>query len=201
MVKISDPIRYFEDKPSNVKDIFMIYPLEAIGYEDSVKSPYLDMLNDFRSSLRVASVIFIVSYSLRDPIIGSIFEEVVAERIRKGDINPLSENFDSRKSEVSEQRFKIIVLNPEPDKLVENLRKQFSNNLLQTFVPIRIEFPRVADENFALKYSQTLLELITNLVHMRYIATDVARNLANTIRSRYDIPISEEMFEWYRPHQ
>jgi hypothetical protein len=35
----------------------------------------------------------------RDPVIGSIFEEVIAERIRDGHLAPLSENLESRKAE------------------------------------------------------------------------------------------------------
>ena len=97
ILKISDPIRYFEDKPENIRNIFMIYPLEAVGYEESVKSPYLDMLNNLREALREEDTVFIIGYSLRDPTIGSIFEEVIAEKIRQGSISPLSEDLDSRK--------------------------------------------------------------------------------------------------------
>jgi hypothetical protein len=196
--KIPDPLGYFEDKPNNIRDIFMIYPLEAIGYEDSVKSPYLDMLSDFRASLRTEAEVFVIGYSLRDPIIGSIFEEVIAERIRNGDLNPLSDNLDSRRKEVHDQRFKIIVLNNEPNRLAENLWKQSNNNLLQTFIPIEIEFPRAADSDFDEKYAQTLLKLMTNLVYMRYLDVGSAERLTGIVRSQYNIPIREEAFEWKR---
>jgi hypothetical protein len=194
--KLSDPIRYFEDKPANVKNVFIVYPLEAIGYEESIRSPYLDMLNYFRSSLKEEQVIFIIGYSLRDPIIGSIFEEVVAERIRKGDLAPLSENLDSRKSEVSAHKFKIVVINPEPERLVENLKKQFNTNLLQTFVPIKIEFPILTEEKFDTKYRDTLLQLIADLVHMRYMSTDEAERLTNILGPQYNIAISPGDFPW-----
>lgn len=187
--KISDPIRYFENKPANIKDVFIIYPLEAIGSEESIKSPYLDMLNNFRSSLREENTVFIVGYSLRDPTIGSIFEEVIAERIRNGDLNPLSENLDSRISEVSvsEQRLKIVVFNRDPDKLVENLKKQHHTNLLHTFVPIKIEFPKITDEDFDEKYTEILSQLIRNLVEIRYIDLSKARNIADILRQKYNL--------------
>jgi hypothetical protein len=85
--KVPDPIGYFENKPSNLKNVFTIYPLEAIGYEESVKSPYLDLLNHFKAVLRREDRVFIIGYSLRDPTIGSIFEEVIAERMRNGQIS------------------------------------------------------------------------------------------------------------------
>jgi len=130
ILKIPDPVRYFRDKPENIRNIFMIYPLEAIGYEESIKSPYLDMLNNLRESLRKKGIVFIIGYSLRDPTIGSVFEEVIAEKIRQGSISPLSEDLDSRKKEIADHQFKIIVLNPNPEKLMENLKKQFHMNLL-----------------------------------------------------------------------
>ena len=45
---------------------------------------------------------------------GSIFEEVIAERIRMGDLVPLSDNLNSRAKEIANYNFKIIVLNPNP---------------------------------------------------------------------------------------
>jgi len=192
--KISDPIRYFENKPANIKDVFMIYPLEAIGYEESIKSPYLDMLNHFRSSLREESTIFIIGYSLRDPTIGSIFEEVIAERIRNGDLNPLSKNLDSRISEVggSEPRLKIVVVDPDPDKLSENLKKQYHTNLLQTFVPIRINFPKIADEDFDGKYTQILSQLIRSLIEIRYLDANKGRDLAKILGKNYSLSVTRE---------
>jgi len=194
IAKIPDPIRYFEGKPDNIKDIFMIYPLEAVGYEESIKSPYLDLLNEFRSSLRRDNAIFIIGYSLRDPIIGSIFEEVIAERIRKGDFSPLSKDIEARMSQTPEQQLKIFVINPEPLELAENLRKQFNNNLLQTFIPLKLEFPKI-DERFDENFKKTLFDLIVGLVTHRYLTTDAARRLVGIIYSRYGIGLSED-FPW-----
>jgi len=159
--KIPDPIRYFEDKPDNIRDVFMIYPLEAIGYEESVKSPDLDMLHTFRNRLSSCdeNYVFVIGYSLRDPTIGSIFEEVISERIRRGDISPLSDDLDSRLEEASHHTFKIIVIDPDPEILMENLKKQSNTNLLETFVPIKIRFPQVIDSNFVKKYVPKLFKL------------------------------------------
>ena len=198
ILKISDPVRYFEDKPANIKDVFMIYPLEAIGYEESVKSPYLDMLNNFRTALRLESTVFIIGYSLRDPTIGSIFEEVIAERIRKGDLNPLSKKLNSRIEEVgnSQPRLKIIVLSPNPDRLAENLRKQGHTNLLQTFVPIKIEFPKITDEEFDEKFTGMLFQLIVDLRQIGHINVNQAGEIVRVLKRKYKIPISEQDFQW-----
>jgi hypothetical protein len=82
--------------------------------------------------------------------------------------------------------------------LAENLWKQSNNNLLQTFIPIEIEFPRAADSDFDEKYAQTLLKLMTNLVYMRYLDVGSAERLTGIVRSQYNIPIREEAFEWKR---
>lgn len=190
--KVSDPIRYFEDKPANMKDVFMIYPLEAVGYEESVKSPYLDMLDAFRFSLRRESTVFIIGYSLRDPTIGSIFEEVIAERIRNGDLIPLSEDLDSRKKEALKHRLRIIVINPNPDKLVENLKKQAHTNLLQTFIPIEIEFPKTTDEDFDGQYTQILSKLIKNLKQIGYMGKSNLGVVVESLRTEYNIHVPKE---------
>lgn len=187
--KISDPVRYFEEKPTLLKDVFMIFPLEAIGYEESIKSPYLDMINAFRSSLRTEEIVFIVGYSLRDPTIGSIFEEVIAERIRRGDLNLLSKDLDSRKQEVKDHKLKIVVVNPDPDKLTETLRKQFHTNLLQTFIPIKIEFPILADGEFKGKYTKISHELVEDLTEIGYLTDAHRKVIFETLETRYRMTV------------
>ena len=185
--KISDPIGYFEDKPANMKDVFIIYPLEAIGYEESVKSPYLDMLYTFRSSLRDQSWIFVIGYSLRDPTIGSIFEEVITERIKNGEINLLSEDFDSRKKEIQKHRLKIIVIDPNPDKLAENLKKQSFTKLLQTFVPIKIRFPRISDKDFDAEYTKAISQLVEGLEQIGYMEPGSKKVVTGLLTEKYNI--------------
>lgn len=185
--KISDPVGYFEDKPTLLKNVFMIYPLEAIGYEESIKSPYLDMINTFRLQLGIENIIFIIGYSLRDPTIGSIFEEVIGERIRAGHLNLLSGDLDSRKKEVKEHSLKIVVVNPNPDKLIENLKKQAHTNLSQTFVPIKIEFPTVTDGEFKTKYTRILRELVDDLIEIDHLSEDRRRVVFETLETTYRI--------------
>jgi hypothetical protein len=197
ILKQPDALRYFEGKTDAIRDVFIIYPLEAVGYEESIKSPYFDMLFHLRSSLtsNEENVVFIIGYSLRDPTIGSIFEEVIAERIRKGDLAPLSKNLESRKTEASNHRFKVIVINPEPDTLAKNLEKQFNTNLLQTFIPIRLEFPKVESKDFEEKYSQLLSQLIQILVHVRYMEAHQAKSVANILNTKYGLSVRSQDFE------
>ena len=189
--KMPDPIRYYEDKPELLKNVFMIYPLEAIGYEESVKSPYLDMLIKFRFTLMNEFMVFIIGYSLRDPTIGSILEEVIAERIRKGHLNLLSQDLDSRKEEASKNQFKIIVISPDPQELSENLKKQNLTNLLQTFVPINIRFPRLTDSDFKKKYTQVIERLIEELIAIHYLDTPHARDLKNVLKKECNMVITK----------
>ena len=196
ILKISDPLRYFEDKPENMRNAFMIYPLEAIGYEGSIRTPYFDMLYHLRSILKRESIVFIIGYSLRDPIIGSIFEEVIAEKIRMGHLTPLSEDLDSRGEEASKNNFKVFVLNPRPKKLVENLQKQFNHNLLATFIPIKTEFPKISDEKFHEKYRETLKKLIISLEKTTFISTQVATDLTKILSENYNISINNNEFPW-----
>ena len=188
ILKIPDPVRYFEDKPENIRNIFMIYPLEVMGYEESVKSPYLDMLNNLRETLRGEGTVFIIGYSLRDPTIGSIFEEVIAEKIRQGSISPLSEDLDSRKKEIAQHQFKVIVMNPNPEKLMESLKK-FYPNLLQTFVPVRIEFPQTSDRNFSEKYKVALRKLVVDLQIIGYLNESHLRSIKKVLWREYKISI------------
>ena len=190
ILKISDPVRYFEGKPENIRDLFIIYPLEAIGYEESVKSPYLEMLSNFRMNLMNSQDIFIVGYSMRDPTIGSILEEVVAEKVRQGFLTPMSEELDSRRRECGVHRFRIIVINPEPEVIAKNLRKLGNSNILSTFIPIKTTFPSVKDDDFKGKYGIELHKLIRALLDIRYLDPNQVRLIVSIIDQRYGIQIN-----------
>jgi hypothetical protein len=191
--KVVDPLGYFKGRPDNIKNIFMIYPLEAIGYEESVRSPYLDLLDHFKTSLRRANFVFVIGYSLRDPTIGSIFEEVIAERIRDGDLSPLPPNPDSRKEAAAKHNLKIAVINPSPEKLAKNLKKQSQTNLLQTFVPIRIRFPSVADKDFGAKYAGVLRELLKDLETIGYLTAGGGQRseIIKALKSDYNLALEK----------
>lgn len=195
ILKIPEITR-FEATQENLKDIFIIYPLEAIGYEESVKSPYLDMLYYFKKSLMAEARVFIIGYSLRDPTIGSILEEVLAERIRNGSLKPMRGSLDSRVEQAgSYDGLKIVALDRNPDELEKTLKKQGQTNLLQAIVAIKTEFPEVAEENFAEKYGRELHNLIVKLVYIRHMTPDHADRLADTLWSRYQISLPEA-FPW-----
>jgi len=181
--RIPDPIGYFENKPDNLRDLFLIYPLEAVGYEESVRSPYLDMLIALRSKLRSSFFLFIIGYSLRDPTIGSILEEVVAERIRNREMRPLSPNLENRAKESSQSQFKIIVFSPNPEQLAQNLERQGFANVLNTFIPIKVTFPKVSDPEFKLKYSKVLGDLFVALQLIGFISPAMGQRLVERIRA------------------
>jgi len=189
--KISDPVRYFEDKPDNIKDVFTIYPLEAIGYEESIKSPYLDMLHNFRRSLESEGIIFVIGYSLRDPTIGSLFEEVIAKRIRSGDILPSSLDIDDRKIKARTDRLKIIVIDSNPKKLEENLKKQSRPNLLSTFIPITVEFPKITDPDFDEKTTNAMAKIIADLKELDYLQESHINEIRGVLSNRYGIFVDE----------
>lgn len=183
--RISDPLRYFENKPENIRDLFIIYPMEAMGYEESIKSPYLDMLIAFRSKLKSESILFIIGYSLRDPTIGSILEEAIAERIREGKMKPLSNTLENRAAESWESKFKIVILNPNPARLTETLRRQGFVNLLNTFIPVQVTFPIVFRPDFEKDYSKILFGLVDALSRVRPSVKGRDDAVREIIRSHY----------------
>jgi hypothetical protein len=76
------------------------------------------------------------------------------------------------------------------------LKKQFNTNLANTFIPIKIEFPRLEDKDFDEKFTQTLFQLITELKNMRYFGTDTAARLTRIIEREYKLSLSEDNFPW-----
>lgn len=194
--KMPDADVYLSDRPEEIENIFIIYPLEAIGYEETVKSPYLDLLSHFKLSLKQSSIIFIIGYSLRDPTIGSIMEEAVGEKIRNRSLTPLSSDLEKRKDQAKEDHFKIIIINPTPQKLAENLKKQYSTNLLNTFIPVKISFPKVDTPDFNKKYSEVLLDLLNQLQNIGYLTIAKAEELGRVLNLRYGIEIDENKFRW-----
>jgi hypothetical protein len=178
--KIHDPIIYFSDNVEVLQNLFIIYPLEAIGYEESVKSPYLDMLNIFKKAFDDENVIFIIGYSLRDPTIGSILEEIIVNKIRKGDLKPLSDDLEKRKTQAQENTFKLIVFTTDAKKLKERLENQGMVNLSSTFIPIECRFPTIfnfenpkeLNPNFKLEYSKLLNKVVEDLLIIQHLRED-----------------------------
>ena len=187
--KISDSIGYFQNNPDNIKNIFMIYPLEAVGIEESIKSPYLDMVYSFKRTLEREEDVIVIGYSMRDPTIGSIFEEVIAKRIRQGHIKPLSSDIYQRRTEAHEHKLNIIVINRNPKKLFENMEKLGYINLSKTFIPIEVEFPKITDLEFNKKYREELIKMIAGLLEIKYINPDNFNAVQGALRDRYKIEV------------
>ena len=126
---------------------------------------------------------------MRDPTIGSIFEEVIAKRIRAGHIKPLSSDINFRKTQAHENPLKIIVINPDPEKLLRNMEKLHYVNLSQTFIPIQVEFPKVNDDNFDEMYLKVLSQLKDDLIQINYFPESNIRGINNVLNDRYGISI------------
>ena len=101
---------------------FIIYPLEAVGYESTVKSPYFDLMIRLRQILETDPYIFVIGFSFRDPTISSIFEDVFRERHRRGDWIPLEGEFEERKEKFKENspRMKFLIMDSNPREVLKN---------------------------------------------------------------------------------
>jgi len=173
--KIIDPRGYF--KGSNLNELFMIYPLEVGGYSDSIKSPYLDMLYYFRKMMEKSQCLIIMGYSLRDPTISSIIEEVITIKIRNKDLKPLSADFEERISQAPECKYKLLVFTRNPENIKQNLEKMGLNNIGQTFIPITTSFPvKIVNETepyfndkYDVEYKEFLSDLLQKLEKIQYV--------------------------------
>lgn len=145
--KVTDPRIYFEGNPSELANAFMIFPLEAVGYEQSVRSPYLDMLNLLKQRLKSESNVFIIGFSLRDQTIAAIFEEVLRERAQTGDWQPLGQRkFDTTEKDTARfrnARLKIFLIDSSPKTIIDYLREHGYENLANALLPIAVTFPSV----------------------------------------------------------
>jgi hypothetical protein len=189
ITKLGNPLDYYRSGPDSRENIFMIYPLEAIGYDESIRSPYLDMLYLFKWSLEQTSKLYVVGYSFRDPTVGSIIEEAIGLRMSKSDIKPLPEDFETRKSMARENRFNVIVLTPEAENVRKSLIAQNRMRLAETFVPVEVNFPKVDDSDFKTKYEDELKRIYSNMQRMGIRQGD-ERHLATAISTRYGLSIT-----------
>jgi hypothetical protein len=129
--KISNPDVYLEGKPSEIAKAFIIYPLEAVGYDQTIKSPYLDMLFLLKKKFKEESAAFVIGFSFRDSIIASLFDEVVRERIEQG-----------QKSYV-----RVFLIDRDPDIVVANLERQGYRNIANVATKVKISFPKIFSQN------------------------------------------------------
>lgn len=167
--KVPNPEVYFDGKPEEISKAFIIYPLEATGYEQTIKSPYLDMLILLKNRLRQENNVFVIGFSFRDSIISSIFDEAVREKLEQGKGGDI----------------KILLIDSSPESVVENLKKQGYVNLANAIVPVKSTYPVVLDyHNDWQKIQgimQTMIEAIVEKMVLKGIVFD-----KNTINRRLD---------------
>lgn len=174
--KVTNPEIYFEGNPNEIRKTFMIYPLEAIGFEQSIRSPYIDMLYQLKTILRQENCVFVVGFSLRDPTIASIFEEVLRERAQKGDWRPINENADlpleksDNLEELKRMHLKIFAIGSSPQNVRKNLIEHGYTNIGSALIPIRTTFPEMISP------SNEPFEL-----------SEVSSNLSRSLTAIYDV--------------
>jgi hypothetical protein len=178
--KVPNPEVYFDNKPDEISKAFIIYPLEATGYEQTIRSPYLDMLVELKNQLRSDNLVFVVGFSFRDSIIASIFDEVIREKLEKGKGGDM----------------KIMLIDLSPEVVIENLNKQGYINLANAVIPIKSSYPIVTnyrnDRAQVQTSMQTMIEAIAEKMMLKNIPFDLSR--INQRLERYRLHISDKLF-------
>ena len=151
--KLSNPEIYFAGNKPEISKAFIVYPLEAVGYDQTIKSPYLDMLVLLKEELRRETNVFIIGFSFRDSIIASIFDEIIRE-----------------KSERTQEKFlKILLIDSAPLTVVENLKRQGYVNIANAITPVEVSFPDVLEcklkRNEILTGMQSMIASIFGAMH------------------------------------
>lgn len=185
--KVIDPHIYFKDKPHEIEKIFIIYPLEAVGYERSVRSPYFDMLNILKKKLMSETWIFVIGFSFRNPTIASIFEEVLRERIRKNDWRPLGPKLEERAKESEHQHLKLFIIDSKPSKVMDNLKKQGFVNIQRACIPVEVKFPNVVPDGFEEEFSQALTKIAAKLVNAGIMDTHTIIDISKQLNKDYQL--------------
>lgn len=169
--KVVNPEVYFTQNPSETSKAFIVYPLEAVGYDQTIRSPYLDMLILLKKRLETENNIFVIGFSFRDSIIASIFDEVVRKKAEEG----------------REQRMKIMLLDSAPTKVIENLQRQGYKNIANNITPVKITFHSVI--NYEMRKTEFASEMNT--------VVSTIRNAMSSARIAYDNSIIRERLEPY----
>lgn len=164
-------------------DPFMIYPLEAVGYESTVQSPYLDLLLNLKKWLEKDVLWIVIGFSFRNPTITSLFETVIKKRRRNGDeipIFPQGAPLDERKEEIRESKpdLGFFVIDSHPEEIIERLRGKGFHNTSRAIIPIEVKLPSFFKENGELlnpkDYGEKLGEKLERVIKRikRYKLTD-----------------------------
>jgi formate dehydrogenase assembly factor FdhD len=118
--------------------------LEAVGYDQSIKGPYLDMLFELKKRLRHEDNVFVIGFSFRDSIIASIFDEVVREKVEQG----------------RGENMKVLLIDSGPQAVIENLKRQGYKNIANAITQDEVSFPNV------MEYKSARQEIIQNTQSM-----------------------------------
>lgn len=174
--KIPDIHGYYKSA-ENLENMLIAYPFEGIGYKEAIKSPFLDLLYILRKAMGIEKrFLFIIGYSLRDPSIGSVIEEVLGNKCSDGDLFPLSKNIEERYKEADKSRFKTVILTKDANKLYQKLNDMGYEMLSQSFFPIEVEFPSVLNSetesinpNFENDYISVLEKILNELKRIQIV--------------------------------
>lgn len=178
--KVTAPETYFKGNPSETAKAFMIYPLEAVGYEQSVKSPYLDMLNLLKEVLRSEPVIFVIGFSFRDSTIASIFEEVLRERAERGDWQPVTKKSSLQEMEIKslrDMRLKVFLLDASPRRVINNLVRLGYVNTERALIPIEVSFPDMMSDGDDLSQVRMKIQQVISLIYGKLSELGLASNV------------------------
>jgi len=189
VVKNTDPVKLYDADASEFENIFIIYPLEATGYEESVQSPYFDMLHNFRTSLSSDNTVFIIGSSLRDVTISSILEQVIKEKIDAHVLSTLSDDLVERKKEAHNNQYKLIIFTRDSERLYTNLINQNNTALASAFMPIQVEFPNMKDT----QSDRTLYNIMLNIIYedlRTYSIIGENKQLIDEIREKYQFDLT-----------
>jgi len=183
-------LHYFKGNPEEIERIFMIYPLEVVGYENSVRSPYLDMLNILRNVLMRENTVFVIGFSFRDVTISSIFEDVLRVKAERNEWFPIkTKKLENRAKEAKNMPLKLVIIDPNPEKILKNLEKQGFYNIPKACIPIKAKLPKIDSSRFEEEYSSFLTSVGEKLVEMNYIGSSALQDVFKNIRESYGLPL------------
>jgi len=183
-------LHYFKSNPEEIERIFMIYPLEAVGYENSVRSPYLDMLNILRNVFMRENVIFVIGFSFRDVTVSSIFEDVLRVKAERNEWFPIkTRKLENRAKKTRNMQLKFVIVDPNPEKILKNLEKQGFYNIQKACIPVKAKLPKIDSSRFAEEYSLFLTSVGEKLVEMGYMSSSTLQDVFKSIRESYGLPL------------
>ncbi|UCH02609.1 MAG: SIR2 family protein [Candidatus Bathyarchaeota archaeon] len=111
------------------------WPIEFGGYRHIIESPYLDLFRLLRDRAREDQYWIIIGSSLRDRTICSILNDVLRLRVIR-------------------ERPKVVLLDIEPNQIVNRLRDWGYDSLADTIMPIKTSF---GSDKFSVKFISSLI--------------------------------------------